>query len=138
LPIKLVEHFAITAKDFDKTIEFYMRNLGFVLKSSRVNKERGTKTAFLESGQSLIEVFGFVEDKVKQGPKLTDEETGIKHICFIVDEIDSMIQKLKDAGVEVRGTPQFCNFKDPDGVIIQLRPYTLSELKLPKYLIHEF
>jgi len=136
--IKLIEHIAITAKEFDKTIDFYMKILGFSLKSTSMNKERGTRGAFLEAGQALIEVFGFIEDKAVQGPTLKDEETGLKHVCFIVDNIDEILQKLKDAGVEVSGTPRFCNFKDPNGVNIQLRPYNLSGLKLPKYLVHEF
>ena len=136
--IKLIEHFAITAKDFDKTIQFYMDNLGFSLKNTRINKERGTRGAFLEAGHALIEVFGFIEDKAVQGPTLKDSETGLKHICFIVDDMDKISQKLKDSGVEVSGTPGSCFFQDPNGVIIQLRPYNLSTLKLPKYLINEF
>ena len=136
--IKLIEHVAITAKDFDKTIEFYMKNLGFSLKSSSVNKEKGTRGAFLEAGQAMIEVFGFIEDKAVKGPTLKDEETGLKHLCFIVDDMEKMLLGLKDAGVEVNGNSNFANFKDPNGVIIQLRPYNLSALKLPKYIIHEF
>lgn len=136
--IKLVEHVAITAQDFDKTVEFYMKNLGFSLKSSSINREKGTRGAFLEAGQAMIEVFGFVGDKAVQGPTLKDEETGLKHLCFLVDDIEKMLQRLKDAGVEVNGNSNFANFKDPNGVIVQLRPSSLSALKLPKYVIHEF
>jgi len=81
--IRSFDHVAITVKDLDRTINWYVKNLGFSVKSSAENKERGTRIAFLETnGQAVLEFFGFMDSsKAVDGPTLKAEETGIK--CFV-------------------------------------------------------
>ena len=60
--IKSFDHVAITVKDFDSTIEWYVENLGFTVKRKSENRERGTRIAFLEGGGgATLETFGFVD-----------------------------------------------------------------------------
>ncbi len=122
--IKSLDHVAITVKDFDKTINWYVKNMGFSVKRNVENKERGTRMAFLEAGdRATLELFGFIDsDKAVDGPTLRAEETGIKHISFFVDDMDEMCQKLRNAGIEfTTSTPERTVFKDPNGIIIELR-----------------
>ena len=122
--IKSFDHVAITVKDFDKTIDWYVKNLGFTVRRSVENKERGTRMAFLEAGgQTMLEFFGFIDSKrIVEGPVLRAEETGVKHISFFVDDMEGMCQRLKNAGVEfTASTPQRAVFKDPNGILIEMR-----------------
>ena len=122
--IKSFDHIAITVKDFDKMIDWYVKNMGFSVKRSIENKERGTRIAFLEAGgQAMLEFFGFIDpSKAVNGPTLRAEETGVKHISFFVDDIEKTCQRLKNAGVEFTSfTPKRATFKDPNGIIIELR-----------------
>ena len=48
--IKSFDHVAITVKDFDKTIDWYVNNMGFTIQRMVENKERGTRLVFLEAG----------------------------------------------------------------------------------------
>ncbi len=122
--IKSFDHVAITVKDFDRTIEWYVENMGFAVKRKIENRERGTRIAFLEAGGgATLEFFGFIDpEKVVEGPKLKAEETGIKHISFFVDDIDEMCKRLKSAGVEfTAATPERAVFIDPNDIVIEMR-----------------
>lgn len=123
--IKSIEHVAITVKDFDKSIEWYGKYLGFSVKSLHEDKERGTKVAFLQAGQAMLELFGHTRQRVSLGPILGETETGIRHICFTIDKsvTKQIVQRMRDAGTEfISDDPKFPNFRDPNGVHIQLRP----------------
>lgn len=122
--IKSFDHVAITVKDFDRTIDWYVENMGFTVKRKIENKERGTRIAFLEaSGLAMLEFFGFIDPKrVIEGPILKAEETGIKHISFFVEDMEGICKRLKKAGVEfITSTPERAVFKDPNGIVIEMR-----------------
>ena len=122
--IKSFDHVAITVKDFDKTIDWYVNNMGFTIQRMVENKERGTRLAFLEAGgYAMLEFFGFMDpNRTVEGPTLTREETGIKHISFFVDDLEEMCQWLNKAGVEfTSSTPTRVVFKDPNGIVLELR-----------------
>ena len=118
------DHVAITVKDLDATIAWYVKNLGFSVKSSTENKERGTRMAFLEvNGLAMLEFFGFIDPvKAVNGPMLKAEETGVKHISFFVDDMEKTCQKLREIGTEfTASTPRRSVFKDPNGILVELR-----------------
>ena len=122
--IQSFDHVAITVKDFDRTIDWYVENMGFTVKRKMENKERGVRIAFLESGgQVMLEFFGFIDTKkIIDGPRLKAEETGIKHISFFVNDVDEMCKRLKSLGVEFTvSTQKRAVFKDPNGIVIELR-----------------
>ena len=122
--IKSFDHVAITVKDLDETIDWYVKHMGFTVKRRRENKEQGTRIAFLEAGgQAMLEFFGFIDPKKAiEGPRLKAEETGIRHISFFVDDLEGMCQRLKGVGVEfTRSTPERAVFKDPNGIVIEMR-----------------
>ncbi|MFH0748778.1 MAG: VOC family protein [Candidatus Bathyarchaeota archaeon] len=122
--IKALDHVAITVKDLDKTLDWYVKNLGFSVGRKIENKERGIRIAFLEAGgHAMLEIFGlFDAAKTLDGPILKPEETGIKHISFFVDDMDGMCQRLKNVGVDFTTlTPERVVFKDLNGNVIEMR-----------------
>ena len=122
--IKSLDHVAVTVKDFDKTIDWYVKYLGFSVKRRIERKERGTRLAFLEVGdQTVLEFLGFIDPgKVIKGPTLKSEETGIKHISFFVDNLEDTCQRLRNVGVEVTSfDSKRAVFNDPNGIRIELR-----------------
>ena len=122
--IKSFDHVAITVKDLEKTVDWYVKNLGCSVGRSIENKERGMKIVFLAAGgQEILEFFGFIDpEKAVEGPTLKAEETGIKHISFFVDDMEETCQKLKSAGVEfTTSLPNRVVFKDLNGISLELR-----------------
>ena len=122
--IKSLDHVAITVKDLDKTIDWYVKNMGFSVIRRFENKERGTRIAFLEAGgKATLEFFGFFDpERAVEGPVLKAEETGIKHISFFVDDLEEARRKLEAVGIEfTTSTPERAVFKDPNGIVIEMR-----------------
>ncbi len=118
------DHVAITVKEFDETIAWYVTNLGFTIQRQVENKERGMRIAFLAAGDhAMLEFFGFTDPtRTIEGPTLRREETGIQHISFYVDDMEATCERLKKAGVEfTTSTPTRAVFTDPNGIVLELR-----------------
>lgn len=118
------DHAAITVKNLDETITWYVKNLGFTVTRTIENTERGVQIVFLEAaGQAMLEFFGFLDPKkAVKGPTLQAEETGIKHLSFFVNDLDTMCQQLTKAGVEFTTmTPKRVVFNDLNGIVLEMR-----------------
>ena len=125
--IKSFDHVAITVKDLDKTIAWYVKHLGFSVKRTFEIKERGIRVAFLGvADQAMLELLGFIDlERAVEGPTLKFEETGIKHVSFFVDDLDGICQHLKSIGVEfTKFFPDRVAFKDLNGIVVELRVST--------------
>ena len=140
-------HTNINVSDFDRSLDFYMRVLGFkVAAETEFDGEEfsrgvgipGTKirAAFLEvpNSPTMVEMFQYLSPDSK--PIATDalpSDVGVGHICFTVDDIDQAYEKLSAQGVEFMSTPitiskehphaggvRFCYFRDPDGALLEI------------------
>jgi len=121
--IAYLDHVAITVKNLNRSIEFYTK-LGF----SVVRRAETTtlNIAFVGSGLARLELFELRKEAAKEVSQPKDNEIGVKHIAFHVDDIEGVVEELKKKGVEFtteimktgRRTSIF--FKDPDGTILQL------------------
>jgi catechol 2,3-dioxygenase-like lactoylglutathione lyase family enzyme len=118
------DHVAITVKNFDATINWYLTKLGFTVNRIIENTDRGIRIAFLEAGgHAMLEFFGFINpDQTMEGPTLRAEETGIKHISFFVEDLDATCRRLQAAGIEFTTLTQTrAVFHDPNGTALELR-----------------
>ncbi len=121
--IPYVDHVAITVKDLARSVEFYTK-LGFT--ALRKMETPSLNIVFVGSGLTQLELFELRKEVAKEVSPLKENEIGIKHIAFHVDEIEEVVEELKKKGVEFtteimktgRRTSIF--FKDPDGTILQL------------------
>jgi glyoxylase I family protein len=131
-------HVAIRSHDFDRTVDFYTRVLGF---TPRIHWQQAPRRAvMLDAGDgNYLEVF---EDLgTPSGGGSGDETSGggtsgggpILHFALRCNDTDAAIEKARDAGCEVTMEPQsidvdakeqlvpiriaFC--KGPDGELIE-------------------
>jgi len=118
-------HLAITAKDMDKSLDFYTRVLGFKKAFEIKHPKTGApwiNYLYIGNGQ-FAELFydGSVDNPWKE------ELRGFNHVSLLVDDIHSVVEKIKKEGVEVTGGPMQGGdnnwqawIKDPDGIRIEL------------------
>lgn len=98
-------HIAIRATDFDQTLNFYIKGLGYSLSHEwdlpQFNLRRA---AMLKSpdGQSFLEVFDSEADIAAQGRKKLDHEpfvqTALLHLCLSVTDFEKAYQAALFAG----------------------------------------
>ena len=125
--IMYMGHVAITVKDMDRTIDFYAKLWFSVLTES---EDLNKKVVFIGNGLTQLELFAFKNGNAKEAPPLKDDEIGIKHMAFHVDDLEGAIEGLKKKGIEFtseitkkvtkNGKVSFIFFRDPNGTRLQL------------------
>ncbi|MCK9288345.1 MAG: VOC family protein [Sphaerochaetaceae bacterium] len=117
------DHTAVQVSDIDASIEFYTTNLGLTLKSVEVSDSLHIKFAFLEINGSKFELIEDLRGNFKK-PQLS--APFCPHFCFEVDDMDTAVKQLRDAGIELLSEPTACvageifvYFKDPDNNVLE-------------------
>ncbi|MEE9599671.1 MAG: methylmalonyl-CoA epimerase [Anaerolineales bacterium] len=128
--LKRLDHIAVLVEDLDQALSFWRDQLGLPLDHVEIIDSMEVKIAFLPLGESEIELVqpttadsGLAKFLVKRGP-------GLHHICFEVENISTMLGKLKENGVRlIDGEPitmddgrklAFLHPKSAGGVLVEL------------------
>ncbi len=137
-------HTSYTVSDTVRSIAFYRDLLGFELIVDRpeVTLEYFRTIIGFPDGvvhnavlripgtTHLLELNGYKHPRGKE-QDLTPNNPGSSHICYFVDDLKSMYETLKAAGVQFISSPTFLDqgpnkggwalyMKDPDGIVIEL------------------
>ena len=122
------EHVALTVADMQQSLDFYQGVLGFPLLGELLfNDERGFHIAYLQFGNSNLELFAFSVPTIFHTWDPDETVLGLKHIGMLVDDVDAVHDRLKAAGVRIiyppndaHGGVKTCFFADPDGNALEL------------------
>jgi len=121
------EHIGTTSRDLDRTIAFYCDLLGFrlVLRKPQASGE----LAFLDAGGGMLEVFA-PATAITPARDVPPAEAGMRHLTLAVTNVDTMVNQLEAAGVEIIERPRNAHntelikrvafVRDPDGIIVEL------------------
>jgi len=130
----MLDHVAILAKDFDKSVDFYSKVLGFsIIRKMEFTEEghphKNFRAVFMRIGQSRsgIEILGLMKGAAKQLPPVKRTDIGFQHISLYVANMKETYEDLKRKGVKFRNEPistprgaKIAYMEDPDGVEIEL------------------
>jgi methylmalonyl-CoA/ethylmalonyl-CoA epimerase len=128
--LKRLDHIAVLVEDLDQALSFWRDQLGLPLDHVEIIDSMEVKIAFLPLGESEIELVqpttadsGLAKFLEKRGP-------GLHHICIEVENINTMLGKLKENGVRlIDGEPvtmddgrklAFLHPKSAGGVLVEL------------------
>lgn len=133
--IKKISHIAIVVPGLQEAMEFWVNKLGLPLDHVEHVEDQGVDVAFLPAGESDIELLRPVDQTSGVARFLQKRGPGIHHICFEVDDIDAMLNRLKEEEVPlINETPTFgtggkriafIHPKGTGGVLVEL--YQLTE-----------
>jgi catechol 2,3-dioxygenase-like lactoylglutathione lyase family enzyme len=133
-------HVGISVRDLDKTAKFFREVIGMreeyrtINEGERISRVVGVENAYMDvcvlrKGEIRIELLEYKNDpaKSKRGYKPQDEP-GLVHIAFLVDDVEREYQRLKTLGYEGYAPPMVARekgpkityIKGPDNVIIEL------------------
>lgn len=138
--IKRIDHIAIVVENIDSALEFWRDALGLKLSHVEDVPDQQSIVAFLPTDGSEVELVkptsgdsGVARYLQKRGP-------GIHHICFEVDNIETVLDTLKNKNIRlINDTPMLGTagkkiaFIHPDsthGVLVELYELTPSEVQI--------
>jgi catechol 2,3-dioxygenase-like lactoylglutathione lyase family enzyme len=138
--IKKLEHIGIVVNNLDAAIEFFVE-LGLEPGGTgqvegelvdRIIALEGTKAelAMLRTpdGNGEIELVKFHSPPTPDGdPQAPSNTPGIRHLAFLVEDIDAVVAGLQTRGTELVGelvryenSYRLCYVRGPEGIIIEL------------------
>ncbi len=105
--IQGIHHIAIkpAAAQYQETVDFYTKLLGFEVKQSWGDPERPCMMVSC-GDNSCMEI-------LPQGPDFTCPETGpLCHIAFATDKVDEIIEEARAAGYRIKQEPKDVSLGD--------------------------
>jgi len=134
-------HVAIAVRDLEKAEELYQTALGLKVERREVVEDQGVRTSMLvpEKGGAAIELLEPLDDNSPISKFLEKRGEGIHHICFLVDDIEATLNRLKDQGVGlIDESPRqgaynsrvaFIHPKAMNGVLVEIAEINKTEPK---------
>ena len=117
-------HVAIICTNYEKSMDFYVKKLGFSLIREVDRPQQKDMLIMLESGQTVLELFIKAD-----APQRVDnpEALGLRHLAFYVENIEEAVTWLNGRGIETEPVREdtinggrFTFFRDPDGLPLEL------------------
>ncbi|WP_396216474.1 methylmalonyl-CoA epimerase [Gemmatimonas sp.] len=94
-----IAHIGLAVRAIDELLPF-MRDV-LEMPEVPLNDADGATIVGLASGESLVELLHSDSETSPIGKYVAKRGPGIHHVCFAVDDLDSMLQKCRDAGLRL-------------------------------------
>lgn len=125
MKLKGIHHIAIIAADYQASKQFYTDVLGFEIVQEVYRKERDSyKLDLALDGLYQVELFSFPDFRPRGS---YPEAAGLRHLAFVVDEVEPWITYLRSKSVNVQDVrideftgKKFTFFEDPSGQPLEL------------------
>lgn len=124
-----MDHVGIVVNDIDATLKTYCEQLGFRLVERVEIPEQKVVAAFLDAGNSTIELISPTDTDSGTAKYLANRGEGTHHVCYEVDDIVAELAELKAQGVRlidetprhgVHGLVAFVHPKATNGMMIEV------------------
>jgi methylmalonyl-CoA epimerase len=126
-----VSHIGIAVKALGESVPFFRDVLG--LKEVLLDDADGARIAGFSAGDSLVELLEAAEPDSPIARFVAKRGAGVHHICFSVDDLDGMLARCRQAGIElIDEVPRigaegkriaFLHPRSTGGVLIELSDY---------------
>lgn len=126
---KRMDHVGVVVHDIDATLKTYCDQLGFRLLERVEIPEQKVVAAFLDAGNSTIELISPTDTESGTARFLANRGEGTHHVCYEVDDIQAALVELRDLGVRlideaprqgVHGLVAFIHPKATNGLMIEV------------------
>ncbi|ABQ24867.1 methylmalonyl-CoA epimerase [Geotalea uraniireducens] len=96
-----INHIGIAVNSLDEAIPFYRDNLGMAFRGMEEVVEQQVKVAFLEVGESKIELLEPTSAESPVAKFLEKNGPGVHHIAYQVEDLEAAIAKLESEGARM-------------------------------------
>lgn len=129
MPEIKINHLAIVVENIEESLTFWRDALGLPMGEVKEVAQEQVKIAFLEVGESHVELVQPTTDDSGIAKYLAKKGAGMHHICFEVEDISATLQHMAEKGIElINESPRerdgrkyaFIHPKSTGGVLVEL------------------
>lgn len=125
-----IDHIGVAVESIDATLKLYAESYAMKLVHREVVEEQGVEAVLLDVGENHVELLQPLGPDTPVGKFIAKRGTGIHHVAYQVTDIDSELERLQAAGVEmidkaprtgIRGSRvAFCHPRSTGGVLTEI------------------
>lgn len=125
-----IDHIGVAVESIDDALELYAASYAMTLVHREVVEEQGVEAVLLDVGENHVELLQPLGPDTPVGKYLAKRGPGIHHVAYQVQDIDSELERLRAAGVElidqsprvgIRGSRvAFCHPRSTGGVLTEI------------------
>jgi methylmalonyl-CoA/ethylmalonyl-CoA epimerase len=96
-----IDHIGVATEDLEGSLALYEQTLGMPLAHRETVESQGVEAALLDVGDGHVELLRPLAPDTPVGKYLAKKGPGLHHVAYAVGDIDDVLAKLKEAGVEL-------------------------------------
>ena len=96
-----IDHIGVATDDLDGAIALYEGKLGMPVAHRETVESQGVEAVLLDVGEGHVELLRPLGDDTPVGKYLAKKGPGLHHVAYAVGDIDDVLGKLKEQGVEL-------------------------------------
>jgi methylmalonyl-CoA epimerase len=96
-----IDHIGVAVEDIDAAIELYRDSFGMELAHRETVESQGVEAVLLDVGDGHVELLAPLGPDTPVGKYMAKNGAGLHHVAYAVDDIDSALEKIAAAGVQL-------------------------------------
>ncbi len=96
-----IDHVGLAVEDLDSSLELYRDLFKLDVAHREVVEQQGVEAVLLDVGENHVELLAPLGPDTPVGKFLANRGPGLHHVAYQVDDIDSTLATLDDAGLRL-------------------------------------
>jgi methylmalonyl-CoA/ethylmalonyl-CoA epimerase len=96
-----IDHVGVAVSDLDAAVTLYEDTFGMPVAHRETVDSQGVEAVLLDVGDGHVELLRPLGPETAVGKFLDKRGEGLHHVAYAVDDIDSTLEQLRSAGVEL-------------------------------------
>jgi methylmalonyl-CoA epimerase len=96
-----IDHIGVAVEALDPALALYGDSFDLALAHREVVQEQGVEAVLLDVGENHVELLAPLGADTPVGRFLAKNGPGLHHVAYQVDDIDSTLESLKQAGLQL-------------------------------------
>jgi methylmalonyl-CoA epimerase len=96
-----IDHIGVATDDLDAAVALYEGALGMPVAHRETVESQGVEAVLLRIGDGHVELLRPLGPDTPIGKYLDNRGPGLHHVAYAVEDIDGVLSKLKEAGIEM-------------------------------------
>jgi methylmalonyl-CoA epimerase len=96
-----IDHIGVATDDLDAAVALYEGTLGMPVAHRETVESQGVEAVLLDIGEGHVELLRPLGPDTPIGKYLDNKGPGLHHVAYAVEDIEGVLGKLKEAGIEM-------------------------------------